>query len=200
MTAAASSAARRIELRIPLPHSQAHLSGLLTIPPNAIGLVVFAHGSGSSHTSPRNVPVARCLQSASLATALFDLMSRDEEASERAGAMRRFDIRFLRERLVHVIEWLKSERRADVAVLPIGLFGASTGGAAAIEAAAISDEVHAVVSRGGRPDLADPALLQRLTAPTLVATTRSALAVRDAAAALTSPCVAVASMTAAGGR
>lgn len=137
------------------------LEGLLAVPENARAIVVFAHGSGSSRLSPRNNYVAEGLQQAGFATLLFDLLS-EAEGGDRANV---FDIALLGERLAMAMRWL-----ADVDAvrgLPIGLFGASTGAAAALSAAARDDTtVAAVVSRGGRPDLAGPAL-QTITAPTL---------------------------------
>ena len=160
--------ARQIDLRIPLPSNQAHLLGLLTLPPNPIGLVVFAHGSGSSHRSPRNQYVAQQLNQAGLATALADLLSLDEEREDSVTTHIRFDIPFLTHRLNHIIAHL-TRNVPDCRQLPIGTFGASTGGAAAIEAAALHPhDIHAVVSRGGRPDLAIPTLLAKLTTPTLL--------------------------------
>ena len=138
------------------------LEGILTIPENAGGLVIFAHGSGSSRLSPRNTYVARALNDHGLATLQFDLLT-DEEASDRANV---FDIPLLGERVIETIEWAKSE--TSTKDLPIGLFGASTGAAAALVAAAgCSGSVSAVVSRGGRPDLA-MAVLDEVKAPTLL--------------------------------
>ena len=160
--------ARQIDLRIPLPSNQAQLLGILTLPLNPTGLVVFAHGSGSSHRSPRNQYVAQQLNQAGLATALADLLSLDEEREDSVTARIRFDISFLTHRLNHIIAYLRTAIQ-ECQLLPIGTFGASTGGAAAIEAAALhSDEIHAIVSRGGRPDLANPTLLAKLTVPTLL--------------------------------
>jgi len=142
------------------------LDGDLTLPENALGAVVFAHGSGSSRQSPRNRYVARSLNEARLATLLLDLLTPDEEAIDERTAQLRFDIPLLAERLVHAIDWLSGQ--AETASLPIGCFGASTGAAAALIAAAERPErVGAVVSRGGRPDLADEALV-RVEAPTLL--------------------------------
>ena len=138
------------------------LAGILQIPENADGLVVFAHGSGSSRLSPRNAAVARALNDRCFATLLFDLLTPDEEA-DRANV---FDIPLLADRLVAAVRWLECE--ATVAELPVGLFGASTGAAAALVAAAkLPRRVRAVVSRGGRPDLAGDAL-ERVEAPTLL--------------------------------
>lgn len=136
------------------------VAGRLTIPREPRGIVVFAHGSGSSRHSPRNRYVAEVLQSAGLATLLFDLLTEGEEAS-RANV---FDIELLAARLTGVTRWLRTAR--DAAGLPVGYFGASTGAGAALQAAA-DEEIFAVVSRGGRPDLAGPYLGQ-VRAPTLL--------------------------------
>ncbi|PXY29576.1 dienelactone hydrolase family protein [Prauserella flavalba] len=133
------------------------LPGDLTIPADATGVVAFAHGSGSSRHSPRNVAVARTLQDQRLGTLLFDLLSPDEERADAATAALRFDIELLAGRLVDAVHRLTEDDRTHE--LPIGLFGASTGAAAALVAAARRQEyVRAVVSRGGRPDLAGDAL------------------------------------------
>ena len=138
------------------------LEGELVLPPRAQALIVFAHGSGSGRRSPRNLQVAHALNAQRLGTLLFDLL-RPEEALDRANV---FDIELLGRRVTDVIEWL--ERRPSLAALPLGLFGASTGAAAALVAAATRPErVFAVVSRGGRPDLAGDAL-PRVRAPTLL--------------------------------
>ncbi|GAB3009566.1 dienelactone hydrolase family protein [Amycolatopsis acidiphila] len=135
------------------------LPGDLTIPADAVGIIVFAHGSGSSRHSPRNIAVARTLQDYRFGTLLFDLLTEGEDD-------RRFDVDLLTRRLLHVLDDLT--RRDSTANLPVGLFGASTGAAAAVGAAAAwPEEVRAVVARGGRPDLA-AAALPRVTAPTLM--------------------------------
>jgi len=142
------------------------LEGDLTIPTGARGLVVFAHGSGSSRLSPRNQFVARELQQGNLATLLFDLLTSQEEEEDAITARLRFDIDLLGRRLVAVTDWLKQDSRSSA--LSIGYFGASTGAAAALIAAAARPSiVGAVVSRGGRPDLA-PRALARVAAPTLL--------------------------------
>ncbi|MDZ7737106.1 MAG: alpha/beta family hydrolase [Gammaproteobacteria bacterium] len=142
------------------------LNGTLSIPDNAKGIIVFAHGSGSSRFSPRNQQVAGVLNEASFATLLFDLLSAEEYEYDSVTAEYRFNIPLLSERLVAAIDWTMS--RAELQSLPIGLFGASTGSAAALVAAAERpDHVHAVVSRGGRPDLAE-AYLTQVRAPTLL--------------------------------
>lgn len=138
-----------------------HLPGLLTVPTEPVGIVVFAHGSDSSRLSPRNQAVATELNRVGLATLLFDLLT-GGEASDRANV---FDIALLAARLRAAVAWLRGE--ADVE-LPLGLFGASTGAAAALVAAAdLGDRISAVVSRGGRPDLAGEHL-PKVTAPTLL--------------------------------
>jgi dienelactone hydrolase len=129
-------------------------------------LVLFVHGSGSSRHSPRNQFVARELNRAGLATLLFDLLTREEEAVDLRTAQHRFDIDLLAERLVHATQWAMQEK--STRERRIGYFGSSTGGGAALVAAAERpDEVRAVVSRGGRPDLAGEAL-PRVQAPTLL--------------------------------
>ena len=138
------------------------LGGHLTLPEDAIGVVVFAHGSGSSRHSPRNRYVATVLNEEGLATLLFDLLTVEEEA-DRANV---FDISLLARRLVDVTNWLRAV--TDLAHLPVGYFGASTGAGAALWAAAEPDaDIAAVVSRGGRPDLAGPRLAE-VAAPTLL--------------------------------
>lgn len=142
------------------------LDGDLTVPSMARGLVVFAHGTGSSRHSPRNRHVAGVLEESPLATLLLDLLSVDEEDADRQTGFLRFDIGLLAERLVAATDWTLGEPR--VAGLPIGYFGASTGAAAALIAATERPElVKALVSRGGRPDLAGDALAA-VTAPTLL--------------------------------
>ncbi|WP_050631651.1 dienelactone hydrolase family protein [Bradyrhizobium viridifuturi] len=139
------------------------LAGTLTLPVNARGLIAFAHGSGSSRLSPRNTLVARALNHRGFATLLLDLLTPQEE-QDRSNV---FNIVMLGDRLVAAIDWLQSQTSA-IADLPIGLFGASTGAAAALIAAArLPDRVAAVVSRGGRPDLAGNAL-PHVRAPTLL--------------------------------
>jgi putative phosphoribosyl transferase len=142
------------------------LEGNLSLPKGAGGIVLFAHGSGSSRHSPRNRYVAQLLNQAKLATLLVDLLTSDEEAIDMRTAQLRFDIGLLAERLVEVTDWLT--QYPDTRHLRIGYFGASTGAAAALVAAAERpDVVGAVVSRGGRPDLAGPAL-SLVRAPTLL--------------------------------
>jgi putative phosphoribosyl transferase len=146
-----------------IPAGRVTLEGLLTVPPGARGVVAFAHGTGSGRLSPRNQHVARALNARGLATLLLDLLTAVEEANL---ASLRFDVDMLARRLQVVADWLAGE--AATARLPLGLFGASTGAAAALEtAAARPDAVVAVVSRGGRPDLAGLAL-PSVRAPTLL--------------------------------
>ncbi|MDD5374272.1 MAG: dienelactone hydrolase family protein [Acidithiobacillus sp.] len=138
------------------------LEGNWVIPENALGLVLFAHGSGSSRLSPRNNYVAQVLRDGGIATLLFDLLTEEED---RVYATR-FDIGLLSERLALATRW--TQRQPEAAGLPLGYFGASTGAAAALRAAArFGDAIAAVVSRGGRPDLTGPAI-SRVTAPTLL--------------------------------
>jgi putative phosphoribosyl transferase len=142
------------------------LAGDLIVPAQAQGIVLFAHGSGSGRHSPRNQYVANVLHEAGLATLLIDLLTVEEEAVDVQTAHLRFDIDLLAERLVGATDWLT--RNPVTANLAIGYFGASTGAGAALVAAAQRPEVaHAVVSRGGRPDLAGPALAE-VRAPTLL--------------------------------
>jgi dienelactone hydrolase len=151
---------------VTVPAGGARLEGDLTVPREPIGTVVFAHGSGSGRFSPRNQYVATELVRSGLAALLMDLLTPREEAIDRRTAHLRFDIRLLSERVTAAIDWLASD--AEVGSLPVGGFGASTGAAAALVAAADRPrKVRAVVSRGGRPDLAGEAL-RRVTAPTLL--------------------------------
>jgi dienelactone hydrolase len=165
-----------------VPAGGARLAGELTVPPQAFGFVLFAHGSGSSRFSTRNQFVARILEQTGLATLLLDLLTPEEEALDRRTGHLRFDIPLLATRLVAIIDWFKrqpalsSPGRPAVSTgdapalntLPVCIFGASTGGGAALRAAADRpDEVAAVVSRGGRPDLAAGALPD-VVAPTLL--------------------------------
>lgn len=163
MSAAASGYATSMSK---IPVAGAVLDGDLTIPDQAGGVVLFAHGSGSSRHSPRNRAVAVVLNGRRLATLLVDLLTADEERIDARGGRLRFDIGLLAERLVGILGWLGA--RPETAALPTGLFGASTGAGAALVAAAIRpDTVRAVVSRGGRPDLAGPVLAE-VNAPTLL--------------------------------
>jgi len=153
-----------ISTAVRVPIGAQSLDGDLTVPPGARGIVVFAHGSGSSRHSPRNQFVARTFERAGFGTLLIDLLTRQEESVDIRTAEYRFDIPLLARRLESIVEWLR--RQPSTSSLAIGLFGASTGGGAAlIAAAAKADDIAAVVSRGGRPDLAGAAL-PRVTAPT----------------------------------
>jgi dienelactone hydrolase len=151
---------------VSIPAGDALLEGELTVPERAGGIVAFAHGSGSSRHSPRNRQVAEALNRHGLATLLFDLLDPDEERADRQTGQLRFDTRLLGRRLVAALDWLAS--RTPTSRLPTGCFGASTGAAAALVAAERRPElVRAVVSRGGRPDLAGD-LLPSVRAPTLL--------------------------------
>jgi putative phosphoribosyl transferase len=151
---------------VQLQAGRAVLSGNLNIPENANALVLFAHGSGSSRHSPRNQFVARTLNDVGLATLLFDLLTQEEEAIDTQTRELRFNIHFLAERLVHATKWAKQQE--ETRDLRIGYFGSSTGGAAALVAAVdLPQDIGAVVSRGGRPDLAGEAL-PKVKAPTLL--------------------------------
>lgn len=142
------------------------LYGELSVPEDAAGLVLFAHGSGSSRHSPRNQFVAHLLRDAGLGTLLFDLLTVEEEEADRYTAHLRFDIKLLAERLMHATHWASAQ--SELERLRIGYFGSSTGGGAALVAAAEEGElVGAVVSRGGRPDLAGESL-RHLVSPTLL--------------------------------
>ncbi|MEX2671060.1 MAG: alpha/beta family hydrolase [Phycisphaeraceae bacterium] len=159
---------RAVALRteVEIQSANVTLTGDVTVPENATGLVVFAHGSGSSRYSPRNRFVADQLNTVGLGTVLVDLLTLDEEFVDRRTAHHRFDINLLADRLIGTIDWLDAHPQTQG--LRLGMFGASTGAAAALVAAAErSERVRAVVSRGGRPDLAGQALTQ-VTAPTLL--------------------------------
>ena len=162
-----NSVAQTLEERlVQVPGGAVTLEGNLTLPQDSQSVVLFAHGSGSSRHSPRNRYVARMLNEAKLATLLIDLLTPHEEVIDERTAQLRFDIDLLAERLVDTTDWLT--QFPDTRDLRIGYFGASTGAAAALEAAAVRPEaVHAIVSRGGRPDLAGAALT-RVQAPTLL--------------------------------
>jgi pimeloyl-ACP methyl ester carboxylesterase len=154
------------EQQVRITAGTAMLDGDLNLPDEARGIVLFAHGSGSGRHSPRNRHVAEFLNEGHLATLLLDLLTPEEEAIDRFTAELRFDIRLLADRLVAATDWLGQQ--TDLPSLRIGYFGASTGAAAALIAAAErADAAHAVVSRGGRPDLAGAAL-GRVRAPTLL--------------------------------
>lgn len=161
-----SSMAAGVEHTVSIPVDNVSLEGTLTVPQHAQGIVVFAHGSGSGRHSPRNRFVAEALQGGGLGTLLMDLLTASEDAIDARTAELRFDISLLADRLVGAIEWLREEDTTRR--LAVGLFGASTGGGAALVAAArVPDRVGAVVSRGGRPDLARAAL-PKVKAPTLL--------------------------------
>jgi dienelactone hydrolase len=153
-------------LEVQIQAGDVQLDGTLSVPADAQGIVIFAHGSGSSRFSSRNRYVASHLNRARLATLLFDLLTREEETIDARTAELRFDIALLAKRLVDAADWIANQ--SDTRDLPIGYFGASTGGGAALVAAAQRrDQIAAVVSRGGRPDLADDAL-PVVRAPTLL--------------------------------
>jgi dienelactone hydrolase len=146
-----------------IPADQVELDGELILPPSTKGVVAFAHGSGSSRFSPRNTYVAEVLQQHGIGTLLFDLLTREEDQDYET----RFDIALLTRRLLAATAWLQSDPKTQA--MHLGYFGASTGAAAALQAAAkMGDKVAAVVSRGGRPDLAGEVALSRVTAPTLL--------------------------------
>lgn len=148
---------------VKIPAGSVELSGELVLPPEASGVVLFAHGSGSSRFSPRNTYVAEVLQQHGIGTLLFDLLTRAEDQDY----AQRFDIDLLTQRLLAATDWL--QKNPETKALKAGYFGASTGAAAALQAAAqIQDAVAAVVSRGGRPDLAGAVALNQVTAPTLL--------------------------------
>jgi len=149
-----------------IPSGQIMLEGELQVPVGASGVVLFAHGSGSSRHSPRNQFVARTIREVGVGTLLFDLLTQEEEAIDANTGHLRFDIGLLAERLVDATNWLKI--KTDTSHLRVGYFGASTGGGAALVAAAeIGEKIGAVVSRGGRPDLAGDAL-PKVKSPTLL--------------------------------
>jgi len=151
---------------IPLPVKGGILEGDLHVPKDAVGIVLFAHGSGSSRHSPRNKMVADELQKGGHATLLFDLLTKEEEEIDNQTRELRFDIDLLTSRLVEVTQLIQKNEQAKG--LKTGYFGASTGAAAALKAAAeLGQKVSAVVSRGGRPDLAG-ASLTKVVAPTLL--------------------------------
>lgn len=149
--------------KVTVTSGHAALEGALELPAGCIGVVLFAHGSGSSRHSPRNNFVAQRLRAAHLGTLLIDLLSPEEDADYE----RRFDIALLTDRLADAVRYL--QRNESAAKLPIGLFGASTGAAAALQVAAeMPQAIGAIVSRGGRPDLAGGAALGEVRAPTLL--------------------------------
>jgi len=154
------------ESAVEIPVGNQTVKGNLTIPQGAQSIVLFAHGSGSSRFSPRNKYVANMLHESNIATLLIDLLTLEEEKVDESTGQFRFDVDLLAQRLVEVANWLKSNPSTEK--LRLGFFGASTGAAAALIAAAkLLDEVKAVVSRGGRPDLAGDHL-EKVRAPTLL--------------------------------
>lgn len=151
---------------VAIPSGSVMLAGDLHVPEHASGLVIFAHGSGSSRFSRRNRAVAKVLEHAGFATLLLDLLTAAEEAQDDRTADYRFDIPLLGQRVIAAVEW--ATMRANLRGLPVAVFGASTGAAAALMAAAARpDVVAAIISRGGRPDLAESAL-SSVNAPTLL--------------------------------
>jgi len=149
-----------------IPHAEIMLAGNLAIPLNSTQLVLFVHGSGSSHLSPRNQYVAEILNKHNIATLLFDLLTLEEEATDSITGQLRFNLEFLASRLLIAMHWVLEQ--PQLSAMHIGYFGASTGGGAALIAAAKEPTlVKAVVSRGGRPDLADE-FLHLVKAPTLL--------------------------------
>lgn len=155
-----------VEREVSIEAGRVVLDGTLGLPNDAAGVVLFAHGSGSSRFSPRNRYVAGVFQSKGIATLLFDLLTRAEEDFDQRTAQLRFDIPLLAKRLIGATRWVL--RQPDTRTLPVSYFGASTGAAAALVAAAqLPDAVAAIVSRGGRPDLAGEAL-DSVLAPTLL--------------------------------
>ena len=149
---------------VSIPADDVHIDGLLELPAEAQGLVLFAHGSGSSRHSPRNIFVARALQEQGIGTLLLDLLTLAEDLDYQS----RFDIALLTHRLLIATHWVQ-RHTPPTRLLPLGYFGASTGAAAALQAAAaLGEDIHAVVSRGGRPDLAGSRELAKVTAPTLL--------------------------------
>jgi len=152
------------DVRIPI--NGISLDGDLRLPADPLGVVVFAHGSGSSRFSSRNKAVAEIIRDMGVGTLLFDLLTKEEESVDVYTRHLRFDISLLAERLIAVVDWLNVQE--ITAALPVGLFGASTGGGAALAAAAkLGERINAIVSRGGRPDLAGDAL-PLVKAPTLL--------------------------------
>lgn len=150
-----------VEQLVNIPAGHVHIEGMLQLPENANGLVLFAHGSGSSRHSPRNNYVAQLLREGGIGTLLMDLLTFEEEMYYQM----RFDIPLLTHRLQLATKWVASQKCTQN--LPVGYFGASTGAAAALQAASANDTIKAVVSRGGRPDLTDLAALQKVHCPTL---------------------------------
>ncbi|KAI1700329.1 dienelactone hydrolase family domain-containing protein [Ditylenchus destructor] len=142
------------------------INALLTVPHQAKGMILFAHGSGSGRYSPRNQYIAQVMNNAGYATLLMDLLTEKEDETDRYTGEYRFDIELLANRMLEATDWVRGQP-SDFEVLPVGYFGASTGAGAALIAASQRNDVKAVVSRGGRPDLADKAL-PSVTAPTVL--------------------------------
>jgi pimeloyl-ACP methyl ester carboxylesterase len=166
MTASATTTGLTVRQEVQIKAGSLSLNGELNVPANATSIVLFAHGSGSSRHSPRNQYVATVIQNAGVGTLLFDLLTREEEVIDNYTREFRFDINLLARRLVAATNWLTREK--ETSRLRPGYFGASTGGGAAlVAAAALGEKVGAVVSRGGRPDLAGEALIT-VQAPTLL--------------------------------
>ena len=161
-----ASTSAHLKFDVQIPSGTLTLEGELNVPQPATGLVLFVHGSGSSRFSPRNQYVAGTLHDAGIATLLFDLLTAEEESIDNRTRALRFDIELLSNRLLDATNWLKD--RADIRHLKRGYFGASTGGGAALMAAArAGEDISAIVSRGGRPDLAGESLA-RVRSPTLM--------------------------------
>jgi dienelactone hydrolase len=157
-----AAAAAHLERNVLIPSGTAGLEGHLVLPDGTNGIVLFAHGSGSSRLSPRNSQVARTLNQAGMATLIFDLLTREEDEDYDT----RFDIVLLTGRLLAATDWVAGDPACGR--LKVGYFGASTGAAAALQAAAARPATAAVVSRGGRPDLAGVPALEKVRAPTLL--------------------------------
>ncbi|HUW78426.1 MAG TPA: dienelactone hydrolase family protein [Candidatus Nanopelagicaceae bacterium] len=154
-------------IEVAIATGDVHLQGLLALPYAATGIVAFAHGSGSSRFSGRNQRVAQGLNQAGLGTLLFDLLTSEENETDIVSAEYRFNIELLTERLVGAVKWLNHHK--ETAALHVGLFGSSTGAAAALQTAAeLGKKISAVVSRGGRPDLAGSNALGKVQSPTLL--------------------------------
>lgn len=153
---------KTLEKLVRIPIGEIYIEGMLRLPENARGIVLFAHGSGSSRLSPRNNYVAQVLQDNNIGTLLLDLLTAEEDTDYQT----RFDIALLTRRLIAATRWVKAE--ALTKDLAIGYFGASTGAAAALQAAAANKDISAVVSRGGRPDLAGSEHLGQVHCPTLL--------------------------------
>lgn len=174
---------------VTMPVESGVINGTLDVPAGAHGLVLFAHGSGSSRHSPRNRYVAGLLNARGLGTLLMDLLTQDEEEIDSTTAALRFDIALLARRVDLATEWCKTQ--SQLANLPIGYFGASTGAGAALMAAAERDDVRAIVSRGGRPDLAGTSLARVRAATLLIVGERDPVVIdlnRRAASQMKAPC------------